>query len=113
MSSRRGMGSSLSNIAPPAPARLSPLEAARTERNGAAWTIAISLGVRRGEVPALRRAADVDLDEGALWVRRKLQRRSWKRAVERTLRGPRSRDRVHRKRPRGCQPACPPGCTAQ
>lgn len=96
------------------------LEAARTERNGAAWTIAISLGVRRGEVLALRWAADVDLDEGTLWVRRKLQRRSWKHGCDdpAACAQPHHRRpcppncRMHRKRPRGCPRACLPGCTA-
>lgn len=53
------------------------LAVATTERNGASWTVAISLGLGRGEVLGLK-WADVDLDEGTITVRRKLQRLSWK-----------------------------------
>ena len=94
------------------------LEAARGERNGAAWTIAISLGLRRGEVLALR-WAHVDLDEGTLRVRRKLQRRSWRHGctdlaacAQPHHRPPCRPDcRQHRNRARGCPTPCPPGCT--
>jgi integrase len=94
------------------------LDAARTERNGAAWTIAISLGLRRGEVLALR-WSHVDLDEGTLRVQRKLQRRSWRHGCSDAAtcaqlhhRRPCPPDcRRHRDRARGCPKPCFPGCT--
>ena len=52
------------------------LEAARHERNGAAWLIALSLGLRRGDVRGLR-WQDVDLHDGTLTVRQAPQRLSW------------------------------------
>jgi len=52
------------------------LDAADGERNGAAWTIAISLGLRRGEVLGLR-WRDVDLDAGQLTVWQAAQRLPW------------------------------------
>jgi integrase len=45
------------------------LAAATTRRNSARWAIALSLGLRQGEVLGLR-WSDVDLDAGTLWVRR-------------------------------------------
>lgn len=53
------------------------LAAAETERNGAAWIIAVSLGLRRGEVLGLR-WTDVDADQQTLTVRRTLLRLSWR-----------------------------------
>ncbi|HEY3546069.1 MAG TPA: site-specific integrase [Propionicimonas sp.] len=53
------------------------LAAADTERNGAAFMLAISLGLRRGEVLGLA-WADVDLDAGRLDVRHQLERRRWR-----------------------------------
>lgn len=52
------------------------LTAAADERNGTAWIIAVSLGLRRGEVLALR-WTDFDAEEGTLTVRRALSRRTW------------------------------------
>ena len=53
------------------------LAAAEDEPNGAAFMLAISLGLRRGEVLGLS-WDDVDLDAGHLSVRRQLERRDWK-----------------------------------
>jgi len=53
------------------------LAAADDEPNGAAFMLAISLGLRRGEVLGLS-WDDVDLDAGHLSVRRQLERRDWK-----------------------------------
>lgn len=53
------------------------LVAAEKERNGAAWIIAVSLGLRRGEVLALR-WTDLDADQQTLTVRRALSRLSWR-----------------------------------
>lgn len=53
------------------------LRAAESERNGVAFMLAISLGLRRGEVLGLS-WDDVNLDEGRLAVRRQLERRLWK-----------------------------------
>jgi integrase len=53
------------------------LVAAADEPNGAAFMLAISLGLRRGEVLGLM-WDDVDLDAGRLSVRRQLERRNWK-----------------------------------
>lgn len=53
------------------------LAAAADEPNGAAFMLAISLGLRRGEVLGLT-WDDVDLDAGRLSVRRQLERRNWK-----------------------------------
>lgn len=53
------------------------LGAAETERNGVAFMLAISLGLRRGEVLGLA-WADVDLDAGRLDVRHQLERRRWR-----------------------------------
>jgi integrase len=53
------------------------LAAAEDEPNGAAFMLAISLGLRRGEVLGLS-WDDVDLDAGHLAVRRQLERRDWK-----------------------------------
>lgn len=52
------------------------LDAAKDERNGVAFMLAISLGLRRGEVLGLG-WDDVDLDAGQLTVRRQLERRNW------------------------------------
>lgn len=93
------------------------LEAATSERNGAAWTIAVSLGLRRGEVLALE-WNDIDLTEATLRVRRKLQRLSWRHGCEDSaacaqphhVRGCPTGCQRHRDRPRGCPPQCPTGC---
>ncbi len=53
------------------------VEAAKDEPNGVAFMLAISLGLRRGEVLGLS-WTDVDLDAGRLSVRRQLERRDWK-----------------------------------
>jgi integrase len=45
------------------------LKAAGERRNSARWAVALSLGLRQGEVLGLR-WSDVDLDGGTLWVRR-------------------------------------------
>ncbi len=53
------------------------LRAAESERNGVAFMLAISLGLRRGEVLGLA-WPDVDLDTGQLDVRHQLERRRWR-----------------------------------
>lgn len=53
------------------------LAAAAERRNAARWIIAVVLGLRQGEVLALR-WVDVDLDAGTLTVRRQLQRLPWR-----------------------------------
>ena len=53
------------------------VKAAATEKNGATFMLAISLGLRRGEVLGLK-WDDVDLDAGRLEVRRQLERRRWR-----------------------------------
>ena len=57
------------------------LRASEGLRNGAAWVIALSLGLRRGEVLGLR-WGDVDLDTGVLRVRKALQRHPWRHGCE-------------------------------
>lgn len=52
------------------------LRAAAGRRNAVRWTLALALGLRRGEVLGLQ-WPDVDLDEGVLTVRRQLQRVPW------------------------------------
>lgn len=52
------------------------LAAARDEPNGVAFMLAISLGLRRGEVLGLA-WDDVDLQSGLLTVRQQLERRNW------------------------------------
>ncbi|WP_164984057.1 tyrosine-type recombinase/integrase [Cellulomonas endophytica] len=53
------------------------LAAAEDERNGVAFMLAISLGLRRGEVLGLS-WKDVELDAGRLHVRKQLERRNWR-----------------------------------
>ena len=53
------------------------LAAAEDEPNGVAFMLAISLGLRRGEVLGLS-WPDVDLEAGRLNVRRQLERRNWR-----------------------------------
>lgn len=74
------------------------LAAAENEPNGVAFMLAISLGLRRGEVLGLS-WADVDLDVGRLQVRRQLERRNWRqgcadpdRCVEKPSQCPQRRD---------------------
>jgi integrase len=49
------------------------MAAAQTHRNAARWTVALAVGLRQSEALALR-WSDVDLDNGALSVRRGLHR---------------------------------------
>jgi integrase len=49
------------------------IAAAQTHRNSARWTVALAVGLRQSEALALR-WADVDLEKGALSVRRGLHR---------------------------------------
>jgi integrase len=51
--------------------------AAETPRNGARWAIALALGLRQGEALGLK-WPDVDLDKGALIVRRSRLRPKWR-----------------------------------
>jgi integrase len=52
------------------------LSAAAGTRNGVRWTLALALGLRRGEALGLQ-WQDVDLDAGTLTIRRQLQRIPW------------------------------------
>jgi integrase len=52
------------------------LDAAAGSRNAVRWTLALALGLRRGEALGLQ-WADVDLDAGTLTIRRQLQRVPW------------------------------------
>lgn len=52
------------------------VNAVSTEPDGAAFVLAISLGLRRGEELGLK-WDDVDVDAGRLEVRRRLERRRW------------------------------------
>lgn len=52
------------------------MAAAETRRNGARWAIALALGLRQGEALGLK-WSDVDLDNGALIVRRSRMRPRW------------------------------------
>ncbi len=53
------------------------LEAARGTRNAVRWTLALALGLRRGEALGLQ-WDDVDLGNGTITVRRQLQRFAWR-----------------------------------
>lgn len=52
------------------------LQAAQSSEHPARWSIALSLGLRQGEALGLL-WDDVDLNEGAIRVRRSMQRRTW------------------------------------
>ena len=53
------------------------LEAASREVNGAAWTLALCLGLRRGEVLALH-WEDVDFERGTIAIKRSMGRLPWR-----------------------------------
>lgn len=53
------------------------LRAAVSRRNSARWAVALALGLRQGEALGLK-WSDVDLDNGALTVRRALLRPKWR-----------------------------------
>jgi integrase len=53
------------------------LTAARSERNAARWSVALSLGMRQGESLGLL-WSDVDLDAGTLHVAEQLRRQVWR-----------------------------------
>jgi integrase len=76
------------------------LAAAPHEPNGIAWIVHLSLGLRRGEVLALR-WSDVDLAAGTLRVQQTLQRLSWKHGCGDAVACSEGR---HRDK-------CPPRCT--
>jgi len=94
------------------------LSAARHEPNGATFVLALSLGLRRGEVLALH-WRDVDLKTGVLSITGSLSRRTWRHGCINVApcnsshhhgnagcprhRGPRY--------PSGCPRPCQPGCT--
>jgi integrase len=95
------------------------ISVAGEERNGAAWTVALSLGLRRGEVLALG-WDDVDLDAGTLTVRRAAQRLTWKHgcsdphACGSALHKPEPCPKdctKHSAYKRGCPAPCPKDCT--
>ncbi|WP_448628790.1 site-specific integrase [Geodermatophilus sp. URMC 64] len=66
------------------------MAAAQTHRNAARWTVALAVGLRQSEALALR-WADVDLDHGALTVRRGLHRVSGRGLVYEEPKADRSR----------------------
>ena len=53
------------------------LKTALDGRNGARWAVALALGLHQGEALGLK-WADVDLDDGSLWVRRGRLRPRWR-----------------------------------
>ncbi len=57
------------------------LAAARGTRNAVRWTLALALGLRRGEALGLK-WEDIDLDSGTLAVRRQLQRVPWEHGCQ-------------------------------
>jgi integrase len=95
------------------------LAAAMHETNGIAFVLALSLGLRRGEVLAIR-WSDVDLTSGTLSVGRQLQRRRWRHGCGDPAAC--AADRHHtsngcarhpaRKYPAGCPRPCPETCVA-
>lgn len=52
------------------------VRAAQATPHPARWSIALSLGLRQGEALGLL-WTDIDFDEGVLWVRRSVQRKTW------------------------------------
>ncbi|MHA3700759.1 tyrosine-type recombinase/integrase [Jatrophihabitans sp. YIM 134969] len=76
------------------------LEAASHEVNGAAWTLALCLGLRRGEVLALH-WVDVDLEQGTITVRRSMGRLPWRHGCSDPVVCTKSHHR----------PSCKRGCT--
>ncbi|WP_241668323.1 site-specific integrase [Pedococcus bigeumensis] len=52
------------------------LQAARIGRNGARWSVALSLGLRQGEALGIT-WADIDFAKSTLQIRRAVQRRTW------------------------------------
>lgn len=93
------------------------LNAARDERNGAAFVLALSLGLRRGEVLALR-WRDVDLDAGRLRISGSLARRRWRHGCDypAVCAAPFHHTRAGCPRhpqvefPKGCPKPCPDDC---
>ncbi len=62
------------------------LDAARSRRNSARWSVALSLGLRQGEALGIR-WSDVDWDAGTLKIRRSVQRHTWEHGCQGSLRG--------------------------
>lgn len=60
------------------------LEAARSLRNNARWSVALSLGLRQGEALGIQ-WSDVDWDAGTLQIRRSVQRRTWEHGCRREV----------------------------
>nr|WP_270888953.1 site-specific integrase [Pedococcus sp. 5OH_020] len=52
------------------------LGAARTRRNAARWSVALSLGLRQGEALGIQ-WSDIDFDNGTLRIQRAVQRQTW------------------------------------
>ena len=94
------------------------LNATRDEPNGTAFVLALSLGLRRGEVLALR-WRDVDLSAGTLRISGSLARRKWRHGCRdaTTCAAPYHHTREGCPRhsparfPRGCPRPCPDNCT--
>ncbi|GII63482.1 site-specific integrase [Sphaerisporangium krabiense] len=57
------------------------LEVAKTRRNGARWSVALSLGIRQGEALGLRWSF-VDLDSGVIKAWYQVQRRPWEHGCD-------------------------------
>ena len=57
------------------------LTAAQSTQHPARWSVALSLGLRQGEVLGLL-WSDVDLDDGVLRVRRSVQRHTWRHGCD-------------------------------
>jgi integrase len=91
---------------------------ATDQRNGAAWTVSLSLGLRRGEVLALC-WDDLNVEAGILSVRRAAQRLPWKHGctdphacgadLHKTIPCP-VPCKKHRANKRGCSPLCAKKC---
>jgi integrase len=95
------------------------MDVAADQRNGSAWTVSLSLGMRRGEVLALR-WNDIDLDAETVSVRRAAQRLPWKHGcpdphacgAKSHKTDPCSQSCTnHKANKRGCPPPCPADCT--
>lgn len=52
------------------------LDVARTRRNAARWSVALSLGLRQGEALGIQ-WSDIDLNAGTLRIQRAVQRQTW------------------------------------
>lgn len=91
------------------------ITAAAHTRNGAAFILALSLGLRRGEVIGLR-WQDLSMIDGTLRVRTSLSRHKWRHGCDDPHLCGEKRHKVRACKPgcgrhRQCPPPCPPDCT--